>query len=157
MAYGLSSWLLPQEAPVIIAERRSFSFFGLFPFSKLAYGLNATNITFALMQVSEWRHGEVGEADLAGTVVIKPLAGQGSQIPPSAEADSHAEEEEEEEEEEGADFAQCSYVQQVLKPDDQLICWTLTTRTNLHANKCSFSPPIILSKPKAKLLQDTHD
>lgn len=65
---------------------------------------------FALMQVSEWRHGEVGEADLAGTVVIKPLAGQGSQAVLSAEANGHAEEEEEEEEEEGADSAQCSYV-----------------------------------------------
>ncbi len=62
------------------------------------------------MQVSEWRHGEVGEADLAGTVVIKPLAGQGSQTVPSAEANGHAVEEEEEEEEEGAEFAQCSYV-----------------------------------------------
>ncbi|KAL0020105.1 hypothetical protein WJX77_000613 [Trebouxia sp. C0004] len=49
-------------------------------------------------EVSEWRHGEVGEADLAGAVVIKPLAGQGSQTLPSAEANGHAEEEEEEEE-----------------------------------------------------------
>lgn len=58
-------------------------------------------------QVSEWRHGEVAEAELAGTVVIEPLAGQGSQAQPSAEANSHAEEEEQEEdEEEGADFLQ---------------------------------------------------
>ena len=67
---------------------------------------------FALMQVSEWRHGEVGAADLAGTVVIMPLAGQGSQTVPFAEANGHAVEEEdgEEEEEEGADFAQCRCV-----------------------------------------------
>ncbi len=65
------------------------------------------------MQVSEWRHGEVGEADLAGTVAIKPLAGQGIQTVPSAEADGHAEEEEEEEEEEGVDFAQCTFVSNI--------------------------------------------
>ncbi len=70
-------------------------------------------MTFALMQVSEWRHGEVGEADLAGTVAIKPLAGQGIQTVPSAEADGHAEEEEEEEEEEGVDFAQCTFVSNI--------------------------------------------
>ncbi|KAL0027970.1 hypothetical protein WJX79_007140 [Trebouxia sp. C0005] len=54
-------------------------------------------------EVSEWRHGEVGAADLAGTVVIMPLAGQGSQTVPFAEANGHAVEEEdgEEEEEEG--------------------------------------------------------
>ena len=51
-----------------------------------------------LLQVSEWRHGEVGEADLGGMVVIKPLAGQGGQPLPSAEANSYAEEDEEDEE-----------------------------------------------------------
>ena len=60
-------------------------------------------------QVSEWRHGEAAEAELAGTVVIKPFVGQGSQAQPSAQANSHAEaeeEEQEEEEEEGADLLQ---------------------------------------------------
>jgi hypothetical protein len=79
-------------------------------------------VMFALMQVSEWRHGEVGEADLAGTVVIKPLAGQGSQTVPSAEAHGHAEEEEEEEQEEGAESAHCNFVNKLcsLKLDVQL-------------------------------------
>ena len=63
---------------------------------------------FAMMQISEWRHGEVGDADLAGTVMIRPLAAQGSQTLPLA--DGHAvKEDEDEEEEEGADFAQSSY------------------------------------------------
>lgn len=58
------------------------------------------------MQVSEWRHGEVG-LDPDGSVVIKPLTGQGSSATaPGAAGQTHAEEEvhngvDEEEEEEG--------------------------------------------------------
>ena len=63
--------------------------------------------TVAHAQVSEWRHGEAAEPELAGTVVIKPLVGQGSQAQPYAQANGLAEEEEQEEdEEEGADLLQ---------------------------------------------------
>ena len=64
---------------------------------------------FVMMQISEWRHGEVGDADLAGTVMIRPLAGQGSQTLPRADGHAVKEDEDEEEEEEGADFVQRSY------------------------------------------------
>lgn len=55
------------------------------------------------LQISEWRHGEVAEAE-ADLVVIKPTAGQGSQAQHPISANDSAEEleEEEEEEEEGA-------------------------------------------------------
>lgn len=46
-------------------------------------------------QVSEWRQGEVETTEASGTVVIKPLAGQGQLEQAPAEA------EEEEEEDEG--------------------------------------------------------
>ncbi len=72
------------------------------------------------MQVSEWRHGEVGESELAGLVVIKPLAGQGSQAQPSAEGDGHVEHEEEEEEE-GADLLHPTLCGIVVK-SQQCVC-----------------------------------
>lgn len=53
------------------------------------------------MQVSEWRHGEVS-FDTDGSVVIKPLAGQGkSANGPSTAEQAHADTEEAQEEEEG--------------------------------------------------------
>lgn len=47
--------------------------------------------------MSEWRQGEVDSTEDSGTVVIKPLAGQGQQVR-GLNAEEEAEEEEEEDE-----------------------------------------------------------
>ena len=63
-----------------------------------------TTLSVWWLQISEWRHGEVAEAE-ADLVVIKPTEGEGSQAQHPIAANSSAEEleeEEEEEEEEGA-------------------------------------------------------
>ena len=61
-----------------------------------------TTLSILWLQISEWRHGEVAEAE-ADLVVIKPTEGEGSQAQHPISANGSAEEvEEEEEEEEGA-------------------------------------------------------